>query len=121
MHSTARTVVLLESPQDREATIKTLLMVLGCSCDPDNFQDPADLRAEPVPEEIEEEYLIYALFERDDRPDGAFLSKRWCSLEDILDHTPPGLMLTKIKEWNQGRAARESAAVSALFLRQRQS
>ena len=32
MHSTARTVVLLESPQDREATIKTLLMVLGCRC-----------------------------------------------------------------------------------------
>ena len=32
MHSTARTVALLESPQDREATIKTLLMVLGCRC-----------------------------------------------------------------------------------------
>ena len=90
---------------------------LACfrSCDPDNFQDPADLRALPVPEEIDEEYLIYALFEREDRPDGAFLSKRWCSLEDILEHTHPGLMLTKIKEWNQGRAARESAAVSALF------
>ena len=32
MHSTARTVALLESPQDREATIKTLLMFLGCRC-----------------------------------------------------------------------------------------
>ena len=32
MHSTARTVVVLESPQDREATMKTLLMVLGCRC-----------------------------------------------------------------------------------------
>jgi hypothetical protein len=32
MHSTARTVALLESPHDREATIKTLLMVLGCRC-----------------------------------------------------------------------------------------
>jgi hypothetical protein len=90
---------------------------LACfrSCNPEHFQDPADLRAELVPDEIDEEYLIYALFERDDRPDGAFLSKRWCSLEDILEHTPPGLMLTKIKEWNQGRAARESAAVGALF------
>ena len=33
-----------------------------------------------------------------------------------MEHTHPGLMLTKFKvEWNQGRAARESAAVSALF------
>jgi hypothetical protein len=86
------------------------------SCDPDNFQDP-EQTCEPnlSPKQIEEEYLIYALFKQDDLPDGAFLSKRWCSLEDILEHTPPGLMLTKIKEWNQGRAARESAAVSALF------
>ena len=84
---------------------------------PGPFSGPVGgLRAEPVPDEIEEEYLIYALFERADRPDGAFLSKRWCSLEDILEHTHPGLMLTKFKvEWNQGRAARESAAVSALF------
>ena len=85
------------------------------SCDPDSFQDPADLRSEPNEDELEEQYLIYGLFERADRPDGAFLSKRWCNLEDILEHTPPGLMLTKIKEWNQGRAARESAAVGTLF------
>jgi hypothetical protein len=32
MQSTPRTVALLESPQDREATVKTLLMVLGCKC-----------------------------------------------------------------------------------------
>ena len=73
------------------------------------------MRAEPVPDEIEEEYLIYALFEREDRPDGAFLSKRWCSLEDILEHTPPGLMLNKIREWEVGRASRAKKAVGALF------
>ena len=60
--------------------------------------------------------MIYAFFEREDRPDGTFLSKRWCSLENILEHTPPGLMLNKIKEWEAaGRAARAKKAVQDLF------
>jgi hypothetical protein len=59
--------------------------------------------------------LIYALFERENCPDGAFLSKRWCSLEDILEHSPPGLMLNKIKEWEAGRAARAKRAVQDLL------
>jgi hypothetical protein len=46
--------------------------------------DPADLRAEPIEDELDLEFLVYGLFERPDRPDGAFLSKRWVRLEDLL-------------------------------------
>jgi hypothetical protein len=85
------------------------------SCDPDSFQDPADLRSEPNEDELEEQYLIYGLFERADRPDGAFLSKRWCNLEDILERTPPGNLLNKIREWEAGRAARARNTFAAVF------
>ena len=85
------------------------------SCDPDHFHDPADLRAAPIEDEIDEQYLIYGLFERADRPDGAFLSKRWCSLEHLLEHTPPGNLLNKISEWEAGRAARATHAIASVF------
>ena len=85
------------------------------SCDPDHFHDPADLRAAPIEDEIDEQYLVYGLFERADSPDGAFLSKRWCSLEHLLEHTPPGNLLNKIGEWEAGRAARATHAIASLF------
>jgi hypothetical protein len=47
--------------------------------------DPADLRAEPIEGELDLEYLVYGLFERPDRPDGAFLSKRWVPMDNLLE------------------------------------
>jgi hypothetical protein len=82
---------------------------------PGQLSGPGGPTSGTCPDEIDKEYLIYGLFERADRPDGAFLSKRWCSLEDILEHTPPGLMLNKIREWEGGRAARAKRAVQELF------
>ena len=32
-----------------------------------------------------------------------------------MEHTPPGLMLNKIREWEEGRALRAKKAVAALF------
>ena len=32
-----------------------------------------------------------------------------------MEHTPPGLMLNKIREWEGGRALRLKKAVGALF------
>ena len=32
-----------------------------------------------------------------------------------MEHTPPGLMLNKIREWEGGRALRAKKAVRALF------
>ena len=84
-------------------------------CDPTTFTDPADLRTEPIEAELELEYLIYGLFERSDRPDGAFLSKRWVRLDDLLEHVGLGVMESKIKEWAGSRAARQQAAIDAVF------
>ena len=60
-------------------------------------------------------YLIYGLFERSDRPDGAFLSKRWVGLEDLLEHGGVGNIQAKIDEWEGARAARHRATVGAVF------
>ena len=45
------------------------------------------------------EYLVYGLFERPDRPDGAFLSKRWVRLDDLLEHGGYGNLKVKIDEY----------------------
>ena len=84
-------------------------------CDPATYTDPADLRSKPVEEEIDLEYLVYGLFERPDRPDGAFLSKRWVRFEDLLEAGGVGNLEAKITEWNASRAARQSAAENAVF------
>ena len=34
------------------------------------YVDPADLRAEPIEDELDLEFLVYGLFERPDQPDG---------------------------------------------------
>ena len=152
LHAMGRTLSLpLESIQDREATIKTLLQVLGCRCfapclvafaalptphvracphrlTARPLAHPQELRPgplsrpggpsgspEPIEDEIDEQYLVYGLFERADRPDGAFLSKRWCSLEHLLEHTPPGNLLNKISEWEAGRAARATHAIASVL------
>ena len=73
--------------------------------------DPADLRAKPIEDELDLEYLVYGLFERPDRPDGAFLSKRWVSLDDLLGKGGYGNLKAKINKWEASKAARAKAAV----------
>ena len=80
-------------------------------CDPTKYVDPADLRAEPIEDELDLEYLVYGLFERPDRPDGAFLSKRWVSLDDLLGKGGYGNLKAKINKWEASKAARAKAAV----------
>ena len=81
---------------------------LDCrDCDPATYTDPADLRSEPVEEEFDLEYLVYGLFERPDRPDGAFLSKRWVPFENLLEAGGLGNLQAKIGEWDASRAARQ--------------
>ena len=79
--------------------------------------DPADLRAEPIEDEIDLEYLVYGLFERPDRPDGAFLSKRWVRLDDLLEHGGYGNLKVKIEEYEASKAARKQATIEAKFKR----
>ena len=56
--------------------------------------------------DIVHEYLVYAWFRRLDRPGqtGAFLSKRWCSIEDVL--ASDGAVQEKIDAWEFDRSAR---------------
>ena len=84
-------------------------------CDPATYTDPADLRSEPVEEEFDLEYLVYGLFERPDRPDGAFLSKRWVPFKQLLEAGGLGNLETKIGVWEESRKARERATVEAAF------
>ena len=63
------------------------------------------------------EYLVYGLFERPDRPDGAFLSKRWVRLDDLLEHGGYGILKVKIDEYEVSKAARAKAAIEAKFNR----
>ena len=79
--------------------------------------DPADLRAEPIEDELDLEYLIYGLFERPGRPDGAFLSKRWVPLDDLLEHGGYGNLKVKIEEYEASKAARKQATIEAKFHR----
>ena len=80
--------------------------------------DPVDLRAAPIEDELDLEYLVYGLFERPDRPDGAFLSKRWVSLDDlVLGKGGYGNLKANINEWVASKAARAKAAVEAKFNR----
>jgi hypothetical protein len=89
---------------------------LACrDCDPATYTDPADLRSEPIETELDLEYLVYGLFERSDRPDGAFLSKRWVPLEQLLESGGLGTLQAKIGEWEASRAARQKALVDAAF------
>ena len=84
-------------------------------CDPATYTDPADLRSEPIETELDLEYLVYGLFERPDRPDGAFLSKRWVPLAELLESGGLGTLQAKIGEWEASRAARQKALVDAAF------
>jgi hypothetical protein len=77
--------------------------------------DPADLRAEPIEDELDLEYLVYGLFERPDRPDGAFLSKRWVRMDNLLEHGGYGNLKAKIDEYEASKAKRVKAAVEAKF------
>ena len=86
-------------------------------CDPATYTDPADLRSEPIETELDLEYLVYGLFERSDRPDGAFLSKRWVPLEQLLESGGLGTLQAKIGEWEASRAARQKALVDACIRR----
>ena len=70
--------------------------------------------SEPIETELDLEYLVYGLFERSDRPDGAFLSKRWVPLEQLLERGGLGTLQAKIGEWEASRAARQKALVDAL-------
>ena len=81
--------------------------------------DPADLRAEPIEDELRlgVQYLVYGLFERPDRPDGAFLSKRWVRLDDLLEHGGYGNLKVKIEEYEASKAARKQATIEAKFKR----
>ena len=84
-------------------------------CDPSNFTDPAELREKPLEEELEQEYLIYGTFTREDRPDGAFLSKRWLALDDLYEHVGAGLVQTKIGEWETAKVTRRERKVAQIF------
>ena len=64
-----------------------------------------------IEDELDLEYLVYGLFERPDRPDGAFLSKRWVSLDDLLGKGGYGNLKAKINKWEASKAARAKAAV----------
>ena len=56
-------------------------------------------------------YLVYGLFERPDRPDGAFLSKRWVRLDDLLEHGGYGNLKVKIDEYEASNATRKQATI----------
>eukprot|EP00966_Prymnesium_polylepis_P143289 3307575-Prymnesium_polylepis.1 len=122
----ASIVNTLESWQDLEADVKTVVKILGCrkysptlppyrrrDCDPTRYVDPADLRAELIEDELDLEFLIYGLFVRPDRPDGAFLSKRWVRLDDLLEHGGYGNMKVKIDEYEASKATRMQATIEA--------
>ena len=77
--------------------------------------DPADLRAEPIEDEIDLEYLVYGLFERPDRPDGAFLSKRWVPMDNLLERGGYGNLKVKIDEYEASKAKRVKATIESKF------
>ena len=61
-----------------------------------------------------DEYLVYGWFRRFDRPStsGDFLSKRWCTLEDLVEHAGAGVN-EKIKAWEKGKVTRRDATFDA--------
>ena len=76
---------------------------------------PADLRAEQIEDELDLEYLVYGLFERSDRPDGAFLSKRWVRMDNLLEHGGYGNLKVKIDEYETSKAKRVKATIESKF------
>jgi len=108
---------LLEHPKDLAAGIWSISTVLGARfCDPSAFTDPAELR-EPL-ETSALEYLVEGEFRRDDRPaDQGFFSKRWMSMDRLLEAQPVAQLDEVICAFEsaleQLREAKLSAAQSA--------